>query len=184
MDIRLFIALLPAVFMFHDFEEIIMFKPWLEKNRAEIKQRFPRIDSMFKNHVDALSTSAYAVAVFHEFIILALVTYLSLCFSSYHWWYATFIAFSIHLLVHIAQWLMFGKYVPFILTSILALPYCVYVLIEFLKITDMTLGQLLFWAGLGVILTIASLVPAFFLASRFEYWKNHIYLQRAAHRLM
>ena len=182
MDIRLLIALLPAVFMFHDFEEIIMFKPWLEKNRAEIKQRFPRIDSMFKNHVDGLSTSAYAVAVLHEFFILALVTYLSLYFTSYHWWFAAFIAFSIHLLVHITQWLIFGKYVPFILTSILALPYCVYVLMEFLKMTDMTLGQVLFWAGLGIILTIASLVPAFFLASRFEHWKNRVFLQGAGYR--
>lgn len=179
MDIRLLIALLPAVFILHDFEEIIMFKPWLEKNRAEIKQRFPRIDTIFKNHVDGLSTSAYAVAVLHEFFILALITYLSLYFNSYHWWYAVFITFSIHLLVHIAQWIIFGKYVPVILTSILALPYCAYVLIEFLKITDMTPGQLLFWAGLGISLTIASLVSAFFLASRFEHWKNRIYYQRA-----
>jgi hypothetical protein len=182
METRLLIALLPVVFMFHDFEEIIMFKPWLEKNRAEIKQRFPQIDSMFKKHVDGLSTSAYAVAVLHEFFVLALVTYLSLYFTSYHWWFAAFIAFSIHLFVHIAQWLIFGKYVPFILTSILALPYCAYVLIEFLKMTDMTLGQLLFWAGLGIILTIASLVPAFFLASRFEHWKNRVFLQRAGYR--
>jgi Protein of unknown function with HXXEE motif len=180
MDIRLLIALLPIVFVFHDFEEIIMFRPWLEKNRAEIKQRFPRIHTLFNDHVDGLSTSAYAVAVLHELFILALVTYLSLYFNSYHWWFAAFIAFSIHLLVHIVQWIIFGKYVPFILTSILALPYCAYVLIEFLKMTDLTYGQLLIWAGLGIILTIASLVPAFFLASRFEHWKNRIFLQRAA----
>jgi hypothetical protein len=39
MDIKLLIALLPFVFMLHDFEEIIMFKPWLEKNRSEVGRR-------------------------------------------------------------------------------------------------------------------------------------------------
>jgi hypothetical protein len=66
------------------------------------------------------------VAVLHEFLIIALITYGSLFFDLYHWWFAAFAAFSLHLVFHIAQWLIFGKYVPVILTSILALPYCIY----------------------------------------------------------
>lgn len=177
MDIKLLIALLPIVFMFHDFEEIIMFKPWLVKNRAEIKRRFPRLDqTLIKNH-DRLSTSAFAVAVLNEFGILTFITCASLYFDSYQWWFGALMAFSIHLVVHILQWLIYGKYVPVIITSILALPYCIYTCLEFVKFTDMTTGQLFFWTGIGIILTLASFIPAFFFAARFEEWKNQHYLQ-------
>jgi hypothetical protein len=172
MDIKLLVALLPLVFMLHDFEEIIMFSPWLEKNRDELKRRFPRIDKIVMSNHDHLSTSAFAVAVLHEFFIIAFITYISLYFDSYHWWFGAFAAFSLHLIVHIVQWVIYGKYVPVILTSILALPYCTYTFARFLKVTDMTTGQLSLWTVVGIALTITSFVPAFFLASQFENWKN------------
>jgi hypothetical protein len=40
----------------------------------------------------------------------------------------------------------------------------------------MTTGQLSLWSGIGIILTLASFVPAFFLAGQFENWKNRKYL--------
>jgi hypothetical protein len=177
MNTNLLIALLPLIFMLHDFEEIIMFKPWLEKNRDEIKRRFPRIDKTLSKHHDRLSTSAFAVAVLNEFLIIAVITYVSLYFNFYYLWFGAFIAFSVHLIVHIVQWVIYGKYVPVIVTSILALPYCVYTLVQFLKVTDMAAGQLLFWTVTGIILAIVSFVPAFFFASRFENWKNKVYLK-------
>jgi len=177
MDMKLLVALLPIVFMLHDFEEIIMFKPWLEKNRAEVRRRFPRIDKVLRQHHDRLSTSAYAVIVMHEFCIIALITYVSLYADAYHWWFGAFAAFSLHLLVHIVQWLVYGKYVPVIVTSFLALPYCLYTFTVFLNVTVMTPGQMLLWAAIGVVLTIVSFVPAFYLGGVFENWKNRSYLR-------
>ena len=177
MDIRLLIALLPLVFMFHDFEEIIMFRPWLEKNRDEVGRRFPRIDRTLKKNHDRLSTSAFAVAVLQEFLIIALITFLSLYFDSYRWWFGAFAAFSLHLLVHILQWIIYGKYVPVILTSLLALPYSIYTFIVFLQVTDMATGEMLLWTLIGLVLTGLSFVLAFFLAARFEDWKNRRYLR-------
>lgn len=175
MSIKLLIAMLPVVFMFHDFEEIIMFKPWLEKNQDEVKRRFPRLGNILKNKHERLSTSSFAVAVLHEFLLITLVTCASLYFDFYHWWFGAFAAFSLHLIVHLAQWVIYGKYVPVVLTSILALPYCIYVFVEFLKITDMKTEELFLWAAAGIILTLASFIPAFSLASRFEDWKNRNY---------
>src|SRR5512144_2008205 len=118
MDTKLLIALLPVVFMLHDFEEIIMFRPWLDKNRALIAQRYPRIDRVLAGHHDKLTTSAFAVAVLHQFVLLSVITFLSLGVDSYRWWFAAFMAFTLHLLVHIGQWIVFRAYVPFIVTSI------------------------------------------------------------------
>ena len=177
MDIKLLIMLLPLVFMFHDFEEIIMFRPWFEKNREEVHRRFPGLNKTLSKNHDRLSTSGFAVAVLHEFAIITLITCLSLYFNSYHWWFGAFAAFSIHLLIHIGQWAVYQKYVPVIVTSVIALPYCIFTFIEFLKVTDMTIGQMFLWAAIGILLTLASFIPAFFLASRFEDWKNKTYLR-------
>ena len=158
--------------MLHDFEEIIMFEPWLKKNREEIGIRFPRLGKMMiKNH-DKLSTSGFAVAVLHEFIIISLVTYISVYLNSFNWWFGAFVVFSLHLLIHIAQSIILGRYVPCIITSILALPYCIYTFTAFLKVTEMSTFQMLLWTGIGIGLTGLSFVPAFYLATRFENWKN------------
>lgn len=176
MDIKVLIALLPIVFMIHDFEEIIMFKPWLHKNRAEIQRRFPAIDRVLASSHDHLSTSALAVAVLHEFLIIAIITFGSLFSNAYHWWFGAFAAFGLHLFMHIAQWFIFGKYVPFIITSVLALPYCVIALDQFLQVTPMSLMQMALWAGIGIAITVASFPSAFFFARKFESWKNTKYL--------
>ncbi len=178
MDVKWLIALLPAVFMLHDFEELVMFEPWLRKNRDDVRHRFPRIDRVLARYHDRLTTPAFAVAVLHEFLIIAVITYASLYFDSYEWWFAAFAAFSLHLFVHIAQWLLFGRYVPCVVTAVLALPYCAYTLTRFLALTPLAPGQLVFWAGLGVVVTVLSFPPAFALAGRFEHWKNSTYLRR------
>ena len=65
-------VLLPIVFMLHDFEEIIMFRPWLSRNRDELKTRFPRFEAFLtKRGFFDYSTSAFALAVCHEFVLLS-----------------------------------------------------------------------------------------------------------------
>ncbi len=136
---EILILLLPIVFMIHDFEEIIMFKPWLNKNKSEIKERFPKFENFLakKNYFD-LSTSGFSIAVLHEFVLISLVTVLSLFYKSYDWWFGAFAVFSLHLFVHIIQWVIYGKYVPFIVTSMLTLPYCIYTFIVFIEATKMS----------------------------------------------
>lgn len=176
IDMKLLIALLPAVFIFHDFEEIIMFKPWLDKNRKELKQRFPKFENFLVNrHFFDYSTSGFSVAVLHEFLFLAVITYFSLYFKNFQWWFAVFMAYFIHLFVHIGQWIIYRKYVPVIITSILTLPYCFYTFKIFIETTSMTAKQMFLWTIIGIILTIASLLSALYFASKFERWKNRKY---------
>ena len=33
--------LLPLVFIVHEYEEIIMFRRWIDRNREELRKRFP-----------------------------------------------------------------------------------------------------------------------------------------------
>jgi len=171
--LQILIALLPVIFMLHDFEEIIMFVPWLSKERGELKRRFPKFETfLIKRGYFQLSTSGFAIAVFHEFIIVSVITYLSLWFNSYSWWFAAFMAYFLHLFVHIGQWIIFRGYVPVIVTSILTLPYCIYTFKLYLRSTEMNLWQLIFWAIIGIVVAFLSFLPAFYFAAIFEKWKT------------
>jgi len=69
--------------MLHDFEEIIMFKPWLNANWSTLEKRFPAriIQAMAKQK--ALSSSAFSVTVAEEFVVLFAFTFITVEFGMY-----------------------------------------------------------------------------------------------------
>jgi len=159
--INLIMMLLPFVFMVHDYEEIIMFRRWIDRNREELKKR--PFD---------YSTSTFAVGTAHEFILISVVSFCSVWTGQYQWWFAALTGYSVHLLMHIVQWIVYRKYVPVIITSLLTLPYCIYSFAEFSKVTVLSFPQLVLWAVIGIVLTILSVFSAFFFMDRFQRWEK------------
>lgn len=174
--ILILIAAFPVVFLLHDFEEIIMFRPWLNKNRSELKKRYPTFEHFLaKKQIYTLSTSAFAVAVLHEFLLVSAITCLSLWYNDYHWWFAAFSAYFLHLFVHVAQWLLWRKYVPVIITTFLTMPYCFYTLHLFVQTIPMDAQTMLLWAMVGIIITLLSFPSAYYFAQQFEKWEKRHY---------
>ena len=171
--INLIMILLPFVFMVHDYEEIIMFRRWIDRNREELKKRFPQIASFFTRQGPFdYSTSTFAVGTAHEFILISVVSFCSVWTGQYQWWFAALTGYFVHLLIHIVQWGVYRKYVPVIITSLLTLPYCIYSFAEFLKVTVLSFPQLVLWAVIGIVLTILSVFSAFFFMDRFQRWEK------------
>lgn len=128
----------PRIFMIHDFEEIVMFKSWSTRNRAELRKRFPKLEKyLYQKKVFNLSTSAFAIAVLHELLLISTVSFISLWSDRYDWWFLVFSAYSLHLFVHIGQWLVCRKYVPMIITTILTFPHCLYTFYCFNQVLQM-----------------------------------------------
>jgi hypothetical protein len=172
MELKFLILLFPVVFMFHDFEEIIFFKTWLTKNKDLLKSRFPRLSDRVLPHLQKLSTAGFSVAVAEEFILLSIITYTSIWWQNYFLWFAIFMAFSIHLIGHVIQWIIFRKYVPSIVTSLISLPYCVYTIYSFLSASTMSVLQVVAWTMIGLVIMLLNLILAHKLAIRFEKWKS------------
>ena len=120
------VSSLPIIFMLHDFEEIIMMKPWIKKNEEYICRRFPKVGPKVASHIKNTSTEGFALCVAVLFFMLGAVSLFSLWENSYMLWMSLFIVFSIHVVVHIIQWIVFRRYIPAIITSILCVPYCIY----------------------------------------------------------
>jgi hypothetical protein len=127
MDINtLLVASLPIVYMLHDFEEIIMMKSWAKSNEKYISQRFQRIAPRLISHLREMSVEGFALCVAILFLLLGFVTLTALWTGFYLFWMGIFMAFSIHIVVHIIQWIAFQRYIPAIVTSLLCVPYCIY----------------------------------------------------------
>ncbi len=162
-------TLLPVVFMLHDFEEIIMFRPWLRRNSDELKARLPRFEAFLTRcGLFDYSTSAFAVAVCHEFVLLSVVSYGALYAGAYGWWFAAFMAFFLHLFVHVGQWIVYRKYVPVIVTSVLSLPYGFYTLGLFIEAAGLSVSEMIGWSVVGLVAMALSFPAAFFWASKFD----------------
>jgi hypothetical protein len=170
--------LLPIVFMIHDFEEIIMMKPWVTKNSAFIASRFPRLAARMLGHFEGLSTSAFALAVLAMFLLVSTVTLISVELELYALWAGVLIGFLVHLLVHIGQFIVVRRYVPVVITSIIAAPYCVWALIVVNERHPLPPGPTLAWSAVAIVVIAVSLPLVHASAARFERWLARRYAVR------
>lgn len=177
MEIETLMWLLPIIFMIHDFEEIIMIKPWAAKNSPEIQRRFPALASRMLPHLERLSTSSLALAVAEEFVLISTVTYFAVEYELYSVWAGVLLAFFIHLLVHIIQFLLYGKYVPVIVTSLITSLYCTFAL-YFLNLNNyLVWPDVAKWTMVFAVILIVNLVFVHLLAARFEKWLNENFVK-------
>jgi hypothetical protein len=170
--------LLPIVFMFHDFEEIIMFKPWLDANRASLENRLPKQMLRALAEQSRLSTSAFALAVAEEFIVLSALTLLTVELDLYPFWAGIMLGFFIHLIIHIGQFAAYRGYVPVILTSLPSGLYCLIALHDLNFYHPLDWGQVVMWTIISLVIIGANLALALKLASKFEAWLGRHFPER------
>ena len=148
-DIKAMVWLFPILFMFHDFEEIIFMQAWISKNRNYLTHRFPALFKKLSPHFDQITTSAFALGVAEEFVIISIITVISYVTNWYILWTGLFITFALHLVIHCIQALVIRKYVPAVITSIICLPICIYIIsngIKLFPLNDVILFSVLTFA--------------------------------------
>lgn len=118
---------LPVAFLLHDVEEAVVQHRWMLSHEATLRVRFPRLQRLIA-HLLQLDTRAFLVAALEEWLLLMGVTAYVLLQAPYatEVWAACFLAFSLHLLVHVGQSLLLRGYVPGLVSSLLLLPYAAY----------------------------------------------------------
>ena len=146
----LLLWLLPAVFLLHDAEETLFLPGWLKRNREELSRRFPCLSTRLLSHVAGISPARFAAMAAEElFLLLAVALYASLS-HGYYPWLALFLAFGVHLVVHIVQWIAVGRYVPVGATSLAGLVWCGWGLHVLINSRLFTLREFLLCGGQSV----------------------------------
>jgi len=158
--------------MLHDFEEIIFIKPWFAKNRERLTARFPKISQRLLAHTDSLTTSSLSLGVAGMFTLICVVTIMAHMTGWYYLWFGVFIAFTLHLIIHCLPGFIFKGYVPAIVTSVICLPICCYLIALFLKLIDMDFIQTMLFFIIGTALLAANLLLMHIVMPIFDRWLN------------
>ncbi len=167
-NIEVIIWLFPILFIFHDFEEIIFMKVWISKNKPYLCDRFPTLSKKLLSHFDNITTASFAFGVAEEFILISIITVISYMMNWYSLWIGLFIAFTLHLLIHCFQALIVRKYVPAIVTSVICLPICIYIIKQIIQV--FTLNTIILYSVLGFIVMVVNLVVIHKAMDIFSKW--------------
>jgi len=165
-----YIWLFPILFIAHDMEEIIGMRMWVVRNGDSISRRFPKTALIFNN----FSTEGFALAVAEEFALILIICCLALseiriCELI---WLGTFIAFTLHLVVHIGQAIVIRKYIPSLATSIIMLPICYWTINDGIRITGSSIVETATCSIAATLAIGANLLFAHWLARRFNEWQK------------
>lgn len=125
MDMVFILFLLPFFFLLHELEEILMVHRWIEKNGTAMHRRFPRLRYLIRK-MEEMTTRRFATIAAEEFLIVSVCTFVSIQTKDPTAWYCCLAAFSVHLIVHIVQFIVWRGYIPAIVSTALCLPYCIW----------------------------------------------------------
>ncbi len=156
---KVFLLLLPIIFIIHDMEEIVGFG-WFFRKNPWVYKKYPKITNPYRN----FKTDVFAVGVYEEFVLFFGVSLVAYYFPNYFlfsFWYGLMFALTGHFVIHIGLSVYIRKFIPSLITSIIFLPTCILILIktaEFLTFDFVTI----FFIVISIIVMI--------LIFRFVHW--------------
>lgn len=163
MEYQIFVWLFfPLAFIIHDLEEILVQHRWMLSHKDSLLQRFPKMSPMIEQ-LCRLNTKAFTIAALEELAIIIVATVCIVDVWSKYVWIPLFLAFSLHLLIHIGQAIVIKGYVPGLVSSIILLPYSY---IGMTLIWNAQEWMTIVWTIVGILAMVLNLKFAHWLGKR------------------
>jgi hypothetical protein len=159
IDLAKLIWLFPIVFILHDFEELLLFEPWLKKNGNDILARVRnKVPAFVERQLETIvqkTTIQFAFPICLIFILTCIASLLAAEFNQYTFFIAASGLFFLHGFMHLAQALLLRRYVPAIITSALViLPYGTLLFWKMFATGMINLPSLLIYFGISFVLAL------------------------------
>ena len=157
----IFALTFPLLFIFHDLEEIIGMKHFINRNADMLQSRFPFLYKRFKN----FTTEGFALAVMEEFVVFTAISLVAIYFdNSLYWniWFGSFLGLTAHYVVHIGQALAILRYIPALITSIICLPISVLILHHCYALIEINVWHIV----IGIAIVALNMIPALKIAGK------------------
>lgn len=161
-----FVWLFPILFMLHDMEEIIGFSGWIQRNIEMLQKRYYKI---YKTY-EYCSTEGMALAILEEYIICIIISIIAIKMDFYYLWIGGFIAYTLHLFIHILQSIVIRKYIPALASSIVCLPISIYIIIKCINIISAPMYMLIIFSIIGIIIVYLNLKIAHLIMNKYTKW--------------
>ncbi|UTC66819.1 MULTISPECIES: HXXEE domain-containing protein [unclassified Treponema] len=165
-DMHIIIWSFPLLFILHDFEEIIFIKYWIQKNENYLQAIVPSRFIPVINHMKKISTAAFAFGAAEEYILILIICIVSFLTNWYYLWLGCFIAFVLHMIVHIFQALFIKRYIPSLATSLICTPISIAILVSIWN--QFIFSRIIFYSILSCIIMIGNLVFIHWLMGKLE----------------
>lgn len=88
-------------------------------------------------------------------MLISVITVVAYMTHWYDLWIGAFIAFTLHLVIHCVQVIIVRKYIPVIVTSVICLPICIYIIMQVIQIT--TLNSIILYSILCFIIMVINI---------------------------
>ena len=157
----IFALTFPLLFIFHDLEEIIGMKQFVNRNADMLQNRFPFLYKKLKDS----TTEGFALAVMEEFVVFTAISLIAIYFDkSLCWniWFGGFLGLTVHYVMHIGQALVIRRYIPALITSIICLPISILILHHCYALIDINVWHII----IGLAIVALNMIPALKIAGR------------------
>ncbi len=145
------IWLFPVIFMLHDFEEIIFVESWFKKNYYKVRPRVPA--SMLKTFesMSTVTSARFSIPVLFQLVIYIPACYLAAEQNMFGLFIGFTVLFFLHLFMHIGQSIFLSMYALGTGTSLLVLPYFLYLFYRLFSEDMLMFSDLLFSLPFGLL---------------------------------
>ncbi len=160
------IWIFPILFIVHDMEEIMGFELWLKKNRTLLDRKYPKISNRYKPY----STEGMAAAVMEEMVLCLVICIISRFTEFYGLWLGAFVAYTVHLIVHIGETIVIKKYIPAVITSIICLPLSIWFIAISISTLSYSISQVFAYSLIGIVAIAGNL--------KIAHWIIHVFTKK------
>lgn len=161
-----FVWTFPILFIFHNMEEIIGLGLWLTENREFLDNKYPKISNTYKPY----STEGMAAAVMEELVLCLVICLISRFTGFYGLWIGAFMAYTVHLVIHIGQSIVIRKYIPALITSLICLPISIWGIASSITLLSYSVSNVIVYSLIGIVAIAGNLEIA--------HWIIHIFTKK------
>ena len=158
-----------SLFMLHEFDEIILIRPWISQNQDH--QGYQK-EMFIARRGSYLSAESIALMIAEEFLLAFILLLLAILFRFPELALAIGFCHTLHLLVHIMQVFRFRRWVSGGFTALTTFPILILVFVLYLSQQSVSWPLLLILSVLVMAFLLANL---FFLHSRAQKLEAWIY---------
>ena len=171
MTIAHFSLIILSLFMLHEFDEIILIRPWIQKQQHDPRYR-KELFIAGKAHYP--STETIAVMIAEEYLLASIGLLIAINWHIPELALAFGICHTLHLLVHIAEVLRYRRAVPGGITAVLTFPLLLWLFAGYLHQQPLSWLLLLTLTPLVLVAILLNLVWLHRHAADIDSWLHQI----------
>lgn len=156
-----------SLFMLHEFDEIILIRPWISQNQNH--QGYQK-EMFIARRGSYLSAESIALMIAEEFLLAFILLLLAILFRIPELALAIGFCHTLHLLGHIMQVFRFRRWVPGGFTALTTFPILILVFVFYLSQQSVSWPLLLILSVLVMAFLLANLVFLHSRAKKLEAW--------------